>query len=538
MKKEKKEILISFIKNKLNLKQFILASNELPKKDLYLLLDEMKIIRRITKGYYLIFIPNWRDSFEDIITNTYNSNLVNYFLNQTDSYLSEKESYDLYIGNTSKRLLNISVYRKKSNIIQNLDISWKIKIKISKQIELKFPLEFKTIYNTWFEIMNPIDILIRLSDKRTNISWDHKFKTFVINTIEIDQSMKSKILQRKIINTIEFKNILQNLFREYKNTRVESILHYIFDDIIKNWNLPKDDFWFENLEKNKIIDWNSNVFLSKRFSSLILTENEKNNELLSPYLEIFDSVFSILPEFQNIKEPTFSSGEIKKIAIKNKKNDVYHSTTIEGYDITHWDVEIFMGYKPEDFEHRSLKELEKIIAVKWYARAFEYIVNNPIQKLSPEYFLDIYKMLWYYSFQINEVSEYDQKKFRTTQKHMRGSIWYSMPNPYIIFNLVDIYCININSIKNPLLKAIVAHFLFPPIQALEDWNWRTSRLTMNSILISNNMQWKTVEDHQYRLTYLSQWKIHWDEDLANRIEIQNTFRQFLAYMLSINNQGK
>jgi len=530
MKNNKKQQLINFIKEKIDRQEYIIEYKEINKNDLSFLLNELNLIKKLARGFYLIFLPNWKESFFDVISNLYNEQIINYFLQKNNAFLGEKESYNLYIWNTSSKFINVSSYKKKGEFDTVFEIEGWIKINLQKKIDLKFPLNYKIVNHTRFELMNPLEILYRMSDKRTSISKDKKFKEYVINTFSMEQSFINKIKSLPSYKSPSFKKMISNILYEFKNTKLEKKLKDIFSDLTIESDEQKEDV----LSLFSQFDNSTNSFEKSEFEFLNLTDFEKRDEFIKPYLSIFDSVFEILDEFKSISEITYEKELLIELAKQNKKNDVYHSTTIEWYKITKNDVDVFLWYKSADLNDKTLDELEKIVAVKGYALAFDFILKHPVDTLSEDFLFDIYQNLWYYSFEFNWIDIYQQRQYRTTQKFMRGSVWYSMPSPKIIYKLVEVYCRNINLIENPLLKAIVAHFLFSPIQAFEDGNWRTSRLLMNSILIKNNMQWKIVEDHDYRLEYLSQWRIHWDDKDKNKENIQKTFRKFLKYMLQIN----
>lgn len=536
---EVEEQLIEFIKEKVNKKEFILKSEELTSKKINILEKDLKVLKKLEYWYYLIYIQNNSNySFTDTITNTYNEKLIDFFFRDNNLYLGEKESYRLYLENFSEKFLNIATY-KKNIISHSLDynLGGKIKIKVYSKIDLFFSLETINLRNLKFEIINPIDILIRIRDKRTLISKDSKFIKYVINTFYIKENLKNKLKFLPISKSLRFKKQYLKLIDFFKWTKIEKELLNLFWPIINKEEPEKLD----SLISYNILSDNSDLYnlydfiKDQEFDKLILTESEANNPLLTKYLKIFQYTFEILEEFKDIKEVEFNKEIAKETAKINKKKDIYHSTTIEGYDIRPSDVEVYLWYKKKDLEDKSPKELEKIIAVKGYSSAFDFIINSPQGEINSEFILDLYQMLWSVAFEINKVDSVSQRLYRTSNPNMMGAIWYSVPSPMIIHYLVEIFCRNINTIENPLLRAIVAHFLFAPIQAFEDWNGRISRFLMNSILLSNNINWKTVEQQDYRLEYLSSRNLWGENDNKNREIIQNTFRKFVKFLMSINN---
>lgn len=295
--------------------------------------------------------------------------------------------------------------------------------------------------------------------------------------------------------------------------------------------VDKQEIIKEN-DKNKL---DPTDILSEKFHFLELTDREREDTSLYSYYLIFDSIFEILDEFKDITwKKSLTQKELISESIRNKKLDIYHSTTIEWYKISQDDIDTFLWYnlKKENTE-QNLKDLENIVVVQGYSKAFDYVLNNPTSYLNDEYIKDINQRLWSVSYEMNWIDEIDQRRYRMDHKQMRNSTWYSMPQPYDIYQLMEIYCRNINKIENPYLRAIVAHFLLVPIQPFNDWNGRTSRFIMNTIFISNWFPWKTVTDHHYRIKYLSSWWLGGDNTSLRRYKLQETFRSFVEYIMTL-----
>lgn len=54
----------------------------------------------------------------------------------------------------------------------------------------------------------------------------------------------------------------------------------------------------------------------------------------------------------------------------------------------------------------------------------------------------------------------------------------------------------VNEIENPVIKAILAHYLFVTIHPYVDGNGRTARLLMNYFLLGSGYSWLTIRADQ------------------------------------------
>lgn len=522
-----KEKIKEFILKKANEKNYLFQKKEVP-KEIFKILNKKWLLIKIKTWLYFIQNHIQYNSIEDNFLNIYNEWLTSNVLKYENAFLGELESLKLIFWIRWK-FLNINCYYETKNRNWEINLlNGKYKINFNESITNYQSLINENIW--WFSIkrLSLSDILIRLTDK----------KSIIYNNQEIINLLIKGIVNWNKWFDNEF--ITEEVKNKFWNRIINFFLNSKINKEIKNkFQLSENKKQTSSQDKNLNIFFNNNDFFpeikEEKFLFLNLTEDEKRKFELDKYFLIFDSVFEILKEFKRLDNVQLKEKNKEKIienSKKIKKIDTYHSTTIEWYKIKEEDIDLLMWYILENLDWKSLKDLENVIVVQWYSKAFDYILENHVDFLSEDFIKTIYQKLWSVSYELQKnEDEYYQKRFRTTHKQMRYSIWYSMPQSYQIYTLVDVFIRNVNKIKNSYLKAIVTHFLFVSIQAFEDWNWRISRFLMNSILISNGYNWLTITEHNYRLNYLSNWGKGWDNEGETRKIIQNTFRKFVNFII-------
>lgn len=519
-----------FLKEKANSKTYLVHKNEIEDYIFNYLLEKNLLLPLYKKSsLYLIVSPLDLPNLPDVVLNTYNEWLVSKYLEYNNFIFSDLDSTKLLFKSTSK-FRNLFVFSNKVTNVQTLElIKWLISVEITPLPKLE--TEIQTTILNWFKFshLSLTDILIRLTDKRSKIynnseilqlitSWLKKYPEVILNEYVSDK-VKSFYWNR-IVTFFSGTIVEQEITDKYTPKNDSINLESIFS-VYKTSPL-----------QTSLQESNNNSLISY----LDLTESEKQDVSLYKYYNIFDSVFEILDEFKDLdNKKILNKDYLIAEALRIKKEDAYHSTTIEGYKISQNEMDYLLGYnlKPNEFNNKNFEELEKIIVIQGYTKAFEWVLNNAKDYITSEDIKTINQKIWSIAYELRWLSDFEQRLYRREDKQMRGSVWYSMPHWVDIPTLVEILCRNLNKIENKYLKAIVAHFLLVPIQPFNDGNGRTSRLLMNFILLANNYSWKTVTDKNYRLKYLSQWRNRGDNELENRSVIQETFRDFVKHIHNI-----
>lgn len=234
---------------------------------------------------------------------------------------------------------------------------------------------------------------------------------------------------------------------------------------------------------------------------------------------------------------TFKSDEIKQSILEDKSNDIYHSTTIEGYKINFDQVKfinewILPGYLETPEEKENFKaDTEEILVIKSYKRALEMILDNYLCKEKDLWKDDLVKINY---FEFIEEFEQQNKKlsdhnYRNHIVRMNGCEGFLPPETiWEIDALVDYLFEKLKEIDNYLLKGIACHFLLVPIQPFWDGNWRLSRFVMNILFSFWGYKWVTIDKHDYRLLFLSSYGLA--EDYKYQ-EILDIYRKFINFIL-------
>ena len=203
-------------------------------------------------------------------------------------------------------------------------------------------------------------------------------------------------------------------------------------------------------------------------------------------------------------------GRIKKHSLKEllaqarklKKYDTYHSTTLEGYQTTPEDVEVLLsGIGPkEETGGDHAEKLRNNMAIVGYSEAFDFILEktesdfgNP--EISESFIKDSYHRLFKPSIDAKIVDLLSLTTYRNRAAFIRGTT-YVPPSWEKLPDLMPSYAESISGIKNPVIKAILAHYFFVAIHPYIDGNGRTARLLMNYTLLASGYSWVTIRSEQ------------------------------------------
>ncbi|MCL5773106.1 MAG: Fic family protein [Firmicutes bacterium] len=221
-----------------------------------------------------------------------------------------------------------------------------------------------------------------------------------------------------------------------------------------------------------------------------------------------------LQEYEKAIEKHFHQ-KIKKIkkhslnqllapAKEHKKYDTYHSTTLEGYRITPEEVDALLsGIIPKDkktSKNKYLEDTKNRMAILGYSEAFDFIISK-IQKdfakanLNQELIKDTYYHLFKPSADAGIIDYLTLVKYRNAPAFIRGTS-YVPPAYEKLPELMTNYESSINKVKNPLIKAILAHYFFVTVHPYLDGNGRTGRILMNYLLLTSGYHWITIRADQ------------------------------------------
>jgi prophage maintenance system killer protein len=191
-------------------------------------------------------------------------------------------------------------------------------------------------------------------------------------------------------------------------------------------------------------------------------------------------------------------------AREHKRYDTYHSTTLEGYRVTPEEVDALLsGLVPKEKKTRGKQYLEDIknrMAILGYSEAFDFIlgkVKDDFKK--PLVSEDLVKDTFYHLFKPSadaQIIDYlSLVSYRKIPAFIRGTR-YVPPSYEKLADLMTSFVSSVNQIKNPVIKAILAHYFFVTIHPYGDGNGRTARLLMNYLLLTTGYSWITIRADQ------------------------------------------
>lgn len=194
--------------------------------------------------------------------------------------------------------------------------------------------------------------------------------------------------------------------------------------------------------------------------------------------------------------------ELLAQAREHKKYDTYHSTTLEGYQITPEQVEALLsGIVPEeDSGPDYFDKMRNRMAIVGYSEAFDFVLEQVESdfekpKISEQLVKETYAKLFKPSLDAKIVDLISLTTYRNIAAFIRGTN-YIPPSWEKLPDLMSDYEQSIGAIKNPVIKAILAHYYFVAIHPYIDGNGRTSRLLMNYTLLSSGYSWITIRADQ------------------------------------------
>lgn len=194
--------------------------------------------------------------------------------------------------------------------------------------------------------------------------------------------------------------------------------------------------------------------------------------------------------------------ELLTQAREHKKYDTYHSTTLEGYQITPEQVEALLsGVTPEGESGPNCFEKQKNrMAIVGYFEAFDFVLvkadkdfGKPM--ISEQLLKETYAKLFKPSLDAKIVDLISLTTYRNMAAFIRGAT-YVPPSWEKVPDLMADFEKSMSGIKNPVSKAILAHYFFVAIHPYIDGNGRTARLIMNYALLSSGYSWITIRADQ------------------------------------------
>lgn len=200
-------------------------------------------------------------------------------------------------------------------------------------------------------------------------------------------------------------------------------------------------------------------------------------------------------------------------AREHKRYDTYHSTTLEGYKITPEEVDALLsGVVPKKRtgdKDKYVDEVQNRMAILGYSEAFDFALRQAESDFGhPEITEQLVKDTYYHLFKPSAdagVIDYlSLTTYRNIPAFIRGTP-YAPPSNEKLPELMASLASSLAAVKNPVVKAVLAHYWFVTIHPYHDGNGRTARLLMDYLLVSCGYPWVTIRVEE-RMRYFDSLK--------------------------------
>jgi hypothetical protein len=196
--------------------------------------------------------------------------------------------------------------------------------------------------------------------------------------------------------------------------------------------------------------------------------------------------------------PKFDWSRLHANAEQNKAYDAYHSTTMEGYQISREISDAIVGGEPLAAAPKDQKTLEAAMAVQGYSVAYEQVLKRARRKapINTDLILDLYEALFRPLVDAGITDAAALRGWRTSSVGLRG--WrYVPPNPKKITDLIGgLERFAARAGLDLITRALLVHLEFVTIHPFMDGNGRLGRFLMNHALLTAGLPWVTVRSDE------------------------------------------
>lgn len=234
-------------------------------------------------------------------------------------------------------------------------------------------------------------------------------------------------------------------------------------------------------------------------------------------------------ELKNVKLPSWKLNELLKYGEQTKKQDTYHSSTIEGYRVTQEEIQALIEGRMITEFGASKEEVERKMALKGYLEAHRFILQtiadnfNKVTPVTELIIREIYAHLFSPSVEAGLLTKEQLTRYRNDAIYIRNSR-HVPPNYQKVDDLMRCMVEEVNEVKNQAARALLAHYGFVTIHPYFDGNGRVARFLMNYILSLSGIPWITIRIEDRDRYFHALETAQCDEDI-------NPFSQFLVKYL-------
>lgn len=211
--------------------------------------------------------------------------------------------------------------------------------------------------------------------------------------------------------------------------------------------------------------------------------------------------------------------------------DAYHSLSIEGYQVSRELIDKVSSGKWNPAQNREDKDIKNALAARGYYEAFETVKQTIIhsiqkgeeitRKLAAEHH-KWYHQLFAPSVRTGIIEAKHLAGYRTHQVYLRGSQHVPFPRTAVV-DAMETYFELLEKEQDPIVCAILGHFVFGFIHPYMDGNGRMARFVMNAIFVSNGYPWVVikVEDRNTYMQALERASVDGDIKPFARFVLEN-----------------
>jgi hypothetical protein len=179
--------------------------------------------------------------------------------------------------------------------------------------------------------------------------------------------------------------------------------------------------------------------------------------------------------------------------------DALNSLSIEGYEVSEELIQRVQDGQWTPDENAQDYETKNALAAKGYRLAFEEVRKDigkildgaPTGELLEARHQDWFRAMFSPSVTAGIIKAHQLAGYRSHNVYLRGSSHVPLP-PHAIADAMDALFECISEEPDPLVKAILAPFLFTYIHPFPDGNGRTARFIMNALLAESGVPWTVI----------------------------------------------
>lgn len=180
-----------------------------------------------------------------------------------------------------------------------------------------------------------------------------------------------------------------------------------------------------------------------------------------------------------------------------KKYDAYHSSTIEGYQVSEEEIQAIIDGKSTAASGGTPEEIRTKTALKGCLGAHNFVLEQirkafaKAEPLEESLITEIYAKLFSPAVEAGLLKKEELTRYRTEPVYLRLSR-YVPPNHRRINGLMSALVEEVNRLKDPVVRAVLLHYGFVTVHPYKDGNGRPGRFPMNYVLGVNGMRWTTI----------------------------------------------